>query len=407
MSAAMVIIGSGEAGIRAALTLRQQQWPNDIIVLSEEQSSPYERPPLSKDFLLQDTPTLTPISGSELLAQQQIDWRGGVRARHIDTAEHCVHTDCGQQIAYHRLLLATGASARALHIPKVPDPSILVLRTDADAQIIRERIRPHLNVVIVGGGFIGLELAASISQMGAQVHVIEREERLMQRAVPPQVAAIMQQAHISAGVKLHFKTHINDVNTRHDRRMLTLSNGQTVQADLIIAGIGALPNTELAERAGLAIDNGICVNASMQTSNPHIYAAGDCCSFPHPKYGQRIRLESWRTAQEQAVVAANNMLGQPTEYDKVPWFWSTQFDLTLQISGLTEAGSNTVERHIDERSLILFFCDDNQRMVAAAGVAPGHRIGREIKACERLIHREIRVDPAALRNPEIPLKSLL
>lgn len=407
MSAAMVIVGAGEAGIRAALTLRQQQWDGDIIVLGEEASDPYERPPLSKEFLTQEAPQQTPIAGFQQFSEHHIHFQRSVVVNRIDPNSQQVHTQCGQVIAYHKLLIATGASARHLHIPKVPDPSIFVLRTDLDAQKLRERVRPGLNVVIVGGGFIGLELAASMQQLGAIVHVIEREGRLMQRAVPAEIAAVMQQMHEDSGVHLHFKTHIADVNTRHDQRLLTLSNDITIQADLIIAGIGAYPNITLAESAGLEIDNGIRVNEQMQTSNPHIFAAGDCCSFPHPFYGERIRLESWRTAQEQAMVAATNMLGQTESYDKIPWFWSTQFDLTLQISGLMESGTLSIVRDLGDRAKMLFRLDDQNRMVAAAGVAPGHSIGREIKACERLIQRQIQLDPEALTRPEITLKSML
>lgn len=407
MSQPMLIIGSGEAGVRAALTLREQQWEGGIIVLSDEQSTPYERPPLSKEFLLSDAPVNTEIAGFQKFSALDIDWRGGQLAHSIDPVKQTVEMQSGECIGFDKLLLATGATARTLHIPKVPKPSIFELRTDLDALRIRERIRPGLNVVIVGGGFIGLELAAALRQKEVEVHVLEQETRLMQRAVPSEIAKIMQEQHESLGVQIHFNTQIIDVNTRHDQRILTLSDGLEIQADLIIAGIGAIPNTQLALTAGLDIENGIQCDSTMQTSHPQIFSAGDCCSFFHPLYQQYIRLESWRTAQEQATVAAKNMLGQNIVYDKAPWFWSSQYDLTLQICGLMQAGDQQIERPMGDRSMLIFRLDQQNRMVAAAGIAPGHQIGREIKVCERLIQRKVQLDLVQLAQPEIALKRFL
>ena len=408
MSAGMVIIGAGEAGVRAAVTLRQQGWSGAITLLGEEPHAPYERPPLSKDYLTGAHDDLVDIGGSGQFSELDINFRPSVTVEAIRREDKTLLTRDGETLHYDKLLLATGASARRIRIPKVPDPSILLLRSAGDSDRIRERMREGLNVVVVGGGFIGLEVAASLRSQGAEVHVLELQDELMKRAVPAPLAGLMRQTHLDRGVHIHLGTRVDDVNTRHDRRMLTLSDGETIQADMIIAGIGAAPSTGLAESAGLQIDNGIAVDAGMRTEDPDIFAAGDCCSFPHPLYDHtRIRLESWRCAQEQGEVAASNMLDQDVTYTKAPWFWSDQFDLGLQIVGMPDQGSEVIVRETGERALLQFNLRSDGSLAGAAGVAPGNTIARDIKVCERLINRGIKPDPQVLADPEAPLKPLL
>ncbi|MCH8550930.1 MAG: FAD-dependent oxidoreductase [Natronospirillum sp.] len=404
----MVIVGAGEAGVRAAVTLRQQGWDGPVTLLGEEPHTPYERPPLSKDYLTGADRKLTSIGGTNQFEALEINFRPSVTVEAIRREDRTLITRDGETLQYEKLLLATGASARRVRIPKVPDPSILLLRSVNDSDRIRERMREGLNVVMVGGGFIGLEVAASLRSHGAIVHVLELQDELMKRAVPASIAQIIRQEHQNQGVHIHLSTRVSDVNTRHDRRMLTLSNGQTIQADMIIAGVGAAPSTGLAESAGLRIENGIAVDAGMATEDPHIFAAGDCCSFPHPLYdNNRMRLESWRCAQEQGEVAALNMLGKGETYMKAPWFWSNQFDLGLQIAGLPDQGSEEVVRQIDDRSLLHFSLRADGTLAGAAGVAPGNAIARDIKICERLINGGSKPDPAVLSDPGAPLKPLL
>lgn len=408
MSAGMVIIGAGEAGVRAAVTLRRQGWSGAITLLGEEPHTPYERPPLSKDYLTGAHDTLTDIGGSGEFDDLEINFRPSVTVEAIRREDKALLTRDGETLHYEKLLLATGASARRIRIPKVPDPSIMLLRSAGDADRIRERMREGLNVVIVGGGFIGLEVAASLRSQGAVVHVLELQDELMKRAVPAPIAQLIRQEHENRGVNIHLGTRIEDVNTRHDRRMLTLSDGNTIQSDMIIAGVGAAPSTGLAESAGLKIDNGIAVDAGMRTEDPDIFAAGDCCSFPHPLYdNSRIRLESWRCAQEQGEVAAQNMLGQDSVYSKAPWFWSDQFDLGLQIVGMPDQGNEVIVREAGERALLQFNLRSDGSLAGAAGVAPGNTIARDIKVCERLINRGITPDRKVLADPEAPLKPLL
>lgn len=408
MNAGMVIVGAGEAGVRAAVTLRVNGWSRPVTLLGAEPNVPYERPPLSKDYLTGAQDSTTGISGCNRLDELDIDFRPGVAVESIEREHRTLVTSDGEHQRYEKLLLATGASARPIHIPNVPDASILLLRSIGDADRIREHIREGMNAVIIGGGFIGLEVAASLRKRGAEVHVLELQDELMKRAVPAPVAQTIRTEHVARGVNIHLSTRITHVDIRDDRRILTLSNGQTIEADMIIAGVGAIPNTELAEAAGLRIDNGVVVDSGMRTDDPNVFAAGDCCSFPHALYDHtRIRLESWRCAQEQAEVAALNMLGEEAVYTKAPWFWSDQFDLGLQIAGLMDQGHTTITRHYGDRSLMLFSLREDGSLAGAAGVAEGNSIARDIKVCERLINRGIKPDPIVLGNPDSPLKPLL
>lgn len=408
MNAGMTIIGAGETGVRAAVTLRDQGWSGPITILGSEPHPPYERPPLSKEYLTGALDRPTDIGGCTRLNELEINFCPGVTVDAINRDDKTLTTSDREIHSYEKLLLATGASARHIRIPKIPDQSILLLRTIEDSDRIRARTREGMSVVIIGGGFIGLEVAASLRQRGAEVHVLELQNELMKRAVPTVVAQKIRAEHENRGVNIHLSTSITEVSTRHDRRMFTLSNGQTIQADMIIAGVGVTPNTELAESVGLSTDNGVAVDSGMRTEDPNIFAAGDCCSFPHPLYDNtRIRLESWRCAQEQGEVAASNMLGEEAVYNKAPWFWSDQFDLGLQIAGLTDQGQRTITRNYDERSLLLFSLRGDGSLVGAAGVAKGNGIAKDIKVCERLINRGIKPDPQVLEDSAAPLKPLL
>jgi 3-phenylpropionate/trans-cinnamate dioxygenase ferredoxin reductase subunit len=258
--------------------------------------------------------------------------------------------------------------------------------------------------VLVGGGFIGLELAASAVKRGARVTLIEALPRILMRGVPERIARIVHERHQAAGVDLIVGAGIADI-TPHSVR---LSDGREIAADTVVAGIGAAPDTRLAEAAGLSIDNGIAVDATLATSDPDIYAAGDCCSFPHMLFGgTRIRLEAWRNAQSQGSHAAENMLGAAKEYQAVPWFWSDQYDLSLQISGLPSEGTNVVERQPGPDSLLLFHLAKDGRLVGASGIGPGNAVARDIKLSEMLIAKGAHPSPAALADASIGLKSLL
>jgi len=401
----MVIIGAGECGTRAAFSLRERDWTGDVVLAGAEPHLPYERPPLSKEAMTKgDTPAPKLIAEPARLEEAQIDLRVGVKVTEIDLSEHTVLFDDGRSTRYERLLLATGASARRL--PSAP--SALTLRTYDDAVGIRSLLRPETQLLIVGAGFIGLELAASARALGCEVTVLEVNSRVMARAVPAPIAATMSARHTAEGVDLRCGVAITGYRHGADGWTLTLGDGEAVTGDVLVAGIGVVPQTALAESAGLEIENGIRVNATLTTSDPDVMAAGDCCSFPHPIYGaRRIRLESWRNAQDQGAHAAGTMLGSSENFSVVPWFWSDQYDLGLQIAGLPSRDVTEVKRVRDDGADLRFGLADDGRLLWAAGVGVGTAVARDIRVAERLIERRAVPNPQALIDGTTQLKQLL
>ena len=285
---------------------------------------------------------------------------------------------------------------------------IMTLRTHPDALVIKGHLIPGSRVVIVGGGFIGLELAAMASGLGASVTLLEGLPRLLSRGVPAEIAEVVANRHREAGVEILYGVRVDQIAANDSKVSIALADGRTIVAELVVVGIGSIPNTELAEAAGLVTDNGIAVDKYLRTSDADIFAAGDCCSFPVEVYGgKRVRLESWRSAQEQGRIAAANILGAGEPIRAVPWFWSDQFDLTLQVAGLAEGAVRSVRREVAEGAFIVFQLDEDGRLLAASGVGPGNAVARDIRLAEMLIARSIQLDPVLLASPEVKLKSLL
>ena len=399
----VVIIGAGECGTRAALALCEYGYDGAIDLINGEAADPYERPPLSKPG--PDELVLKPIMGSERFASENITLHRDQRAVQIDRHTKTVKLSNSQNLFYDRLVLATGARPRKLSFDGLERDDVRVLRTFNDAKALYNELKPGCRLTIIGGGFIGLELAAAARQRDVVTTVIEAAPRLLGRAVPAMIAARIEARHRAAGVIFHIGKSISSIKSSH---VITLSDGVEISSDVIIAGIGSVPNVELAEAAGLLIDNGIAVDEHLRTSDPDIFAAGDCCSFPHPLYGQkRMRLESWRAAQEQGAHVAHAVLGATEPYSAVPWFWSDHYDLSLQIAGMPSEGTKTVTRSIDEESEIHFHLDEAGRLVAASGIGPGNRIARDIRLSEMLIEKRAHPSESALADPSVTLKSIL
>jgi len=403
-----VIVGAGECGARVAQALRERGWSGGVTLIGAETDLPYERPPLSKRALTDEhEPVPTTICSGERFGELGIDVVLGVAVDSIDRDARQVGLGDGRSISFGHLVLATGARARTLGAVDGADEA-LTLRTRADASRLRQFLTPGTRVIVVGGGFIGLEVAASARQRGCDVVVVELAQQVMGRVVPPDVAAVMAARHVAEGVDLRCGVEITTIDRNGSGTRVHLGDGATIDGDVVVAGVGAVPNTELGERAGLAIDNGIAVDEQLQTSDPTIFAAGDCCSFPHPLYGgRRIRLEAWRNAQDQANHVAARLTGTADPYRVVPWFWSDQYDLGLQIAGLPDAAVTTVTRVRDDRTEVRFGLDHDGRLVAATGVAPGTGIAKDIRLAEMLIAGRAAPDPAALADPTVNLKRLL
>jgi len=402
-----VIVGAGECGTRAAFALREEGFAGAITLVGSERHLPYERPPLSKDGMREDAAGMKRIADAARFDEAGIRLMLATEVSAIERATHSVTLGDGSALPYEMLLLAIGARPRRLPLAEGVR-HCLYLRTHDDAQAIAARLKKHARIAIVGGGFIGLELAAAARMRGCEVTVLEALPRLLARAVPEEIAAIITDAHRANGVDIRCGVSLRSIVDTQDGVEIALEDGSTIAADLAVIGIGAVPNTELAQRAGLAVENGIRVDHHLRTDDEAIFAAGDCCSFPLAIYGgRRVRLEAWRNAQEQGSLAARNMLGKAELHAAVPWFWSDQYDLTLQIAGLCDEGSASVRRDVGDGACLLFHIAAEGRLVAASGIGPGNSVARDIRLAEMLIARRASPPAGQLADPQTKLKSLL
>lgn len=409
MSAGVLIIGAGECGARAALALREQGYDGPVTLIGDEPHLPYERPPLSKDSMVSEAEPLPKlVADREHFADRKIECVTGTRAVAIDRTGRSVALADGRALPYDKLLLAAGAAPRRLPLPGAAGHRCAYLRTHDDALRIRAELKPGRHVAILGGGLIGLELAASARKRGARVTVIEALPRILTRGVPQEIARVIDARHRAEDVELACGKAVSGLCENAGGIEIALADGDSIAADFLVIGVGAVPVIDLAQNAGLAIENGIAVDGQLRTSDPDIYAAGDCCSFPLAIYGgRRVRLECWRNAQDQGALAARNMLGAGDNASAVPWFWSDQYDLTLQIAGLPDEGKRMVRRDLSNGAFILFHLADDGRLVAASGIGTGNTVAKDIRLAEMLIARRATPDPAALAQPQVKLKSLL
>jgi 3-phenylpropionate/trans-cinnamate dioxygenase ferredoxin reductase component len=412
-SRAMVIVGAGHVGGRAAQALRQFGWTGPIVLIGAEPHLPYERPPLSKGLLTGEQ------AAASTALRPAADWDADqithvvAWVESIDTAAREIVLTGGPQraerrIAYEALLLATGGHLRRLAIPGVDLPGVLGLRTLDDAAQIAARLQPGARIAIVGGGFIGLEVAASARQRGCAVTVIEGAPRLLGRAVPEAIGARVLALHQARGVDVRLGAMPTAFERQPDgSTRVALADGTAIYADTVIVGIGITPSVELAAQAGLAAQRGIVVDARLATSAPGVYAAGDVAEFPSPLNGALIRQETWQNAEAQARVAAANMLGQGVTFDALPWFWSDQYDHQLQVCGEPALGVTTVTRPLGEAASIDFHLDADGRLVGASGFGPVSVVAKELKLARMLVERRRQPSPEALADAGVKLKSLL
>jgi 3-phenylpropionate/trans-cinnamate dioxygenase ferredoxin reductase component len=405
----MVIVGAGDCGARAAFALRENGYDGSVWLIGEEPHPPYERPPLSKDALTADEPPAPKwVSLPDRFAALKIGLISGIAAVAIHRQAKAVQLADGSAISYDKLLIATGAIPRRLPLAPEASGRVAYLRSFADAQRLRDHLKPGNHIAIIGGGFIGLELAASARKRGAEVTVIEARPRILMRGVPEEIAEVVAYRHLAEGVRLSCGRGIQEISEQGRRLVVRLADGEGIEADFAVIGVGAVPVTALAGSAGLALDNGIAVDATLRTSDPDIYAAGDCCSFPLAIYGgRRVRLESWRNAQDQGSLAARNMLGADEPISSVPWFWSDQHDLTLQVAGLAEGAAKVVRRDLGDGAFILFHLAADGRLIAASGIGRGNAVAKDIRLAEMLIAKGARPLPDQLTAPEVRLKTLL
>jgi 3-phenylpropionate/trans-cinnamate dioxygenase ferredoxin reductase subunit len=366
-----------------------------------EPSLPYQRPPLSKKFLGGEMQAeRLPIRPASFYESIRCELVLGNPVVAIDAAAHTIRLSDGGSLGYDKLVLAVGGHARPLPVPGADLPGVHVLRTMADVQAIRARAMPGVRVAIVGAGYIGLECAATFRKLGLDVTVIEMTDRVMCRVVAPEMSRFYLAEHASHGVNVLTDHKVQALLGDGSVHAVECDDGTQVPADLVIVGIGLVPNCALAEAAGIRCDDGIAVDEHCRTSDPDVYAIGDCCSHPSPRYGRRVRLESVDNAFEQAKSAAANICGKPTPHDKTPWFWSDQYELKLQIVGLSQQYDKVVLR--GDPASRSFSCCYLQGGELIALDAVNH--GKDFMAARKLIAERVRPDPAKLADDALPLK---
>jgi 3-phenylpropionate/trans-cinnamate dioxygenase ferredoxin reductase subunit len=400
----ILIIGAGQAGGCAAAALRANGYAGRIVLAGAEMHRPYERPPLSKALLLDaDADDSVFLHPPAFHAGLELDWRPGVQVAALDPASRLAHTDAGDAIRFDRALLATGGRARLL--PSLPPqaPHVHYLRGLDDARRLRDRLRPDARVIVIGGGFLGLEFAWSARSKGMAVTVCEAGERLLGRAAPPQISAWLQARHEDAGIRILAGARLQAIDAGGSSVCVTLAQGEALRADFLLVAIGQEPNLELARSCGIDIDDGIAVDARCETSAAGIFAAGDCASHFNAFLQRRVRLESWQNAQEQARIAASAMLGIEANYQVLPWFWSDQCGMNLQMLGLPGAGLRYVVRgqlH-DARFQYYGFDGDRLRYVFAVNG------GGDMRPLRMLMEAGAPVDAALLADSSQPVRAMV
>ncbi|WP_192249974.1 NAD(P)/FAD-dependent oxidoreductase [Mesorhizobium silamurunense] len=343
MKNGVVIVGAGHAGVQAAASLREEGYDGPVILIGDENELPYHKPPLSKTFIKDAEAKPQPLRGEAFYSGNAIHYRPGVRIDSIDAGAHRLAVAGGGAIPFDRLVLATGSRPRLLKLEGVELAGVVSLRSLADARLIRELSAQSEDVVILGGGFIGLEIAATLRAAGRKVTVVEAVDRLLGRAVAPVIASHVRQRLEAMGVRILTGTTIAKLDGEGGRVSTAVtSSGEHLPAQILIIGIGVVPNVELAEAAGIAIANGIRVDQHMQSSIPEILAVGDAASYRHWFTGGDVRLESVQNATDQARLAARTILGHTEPFSAVPWFWSDIGDMKLQMVGLTQGGDSHV-----------------------------------------------------------------
>lgn len=399
----IVIVGNGQAGIQLVDSLRTEGYPGRITVIGEEAYFPYQRPPLSKDYMSEaKNPLPLPLRTERFFTENDVDCRLGVRVTAVDRRHSTVTLDGGTLVGYSKLVLATGAANRELTVPGTGLDGIHGLRTLSDAEAVHHRLAAAHSLVVIGAGFIGLEFAAAARQRGLDVTVLEYADRPMGRALSPAMSGYFAGAHERMGVKLRFGEGIAAFEGRDARVSAAVSTaGRIYPADLVLVGIGVAPRTELAVAAGLPVDNGIAVDAALRTPDPDVFALGDCASYPSRHAGSRTRLESVQNATDQARHLAQSILGSSEGYVGLPRFWSQQGPHKLQIAGLSLNADETVLRGDPAAGKFSIFCYRNGELAAVESVNhPADHM-----AARRLLGRGRSITPADAADPDFDFKA--
>jgi 3-phenylpropionate/trans-cinnamate dioxygenase ferredoxin reductase component len=401
-----VIVGASLAGAKAAETLREEGFTGRVVLVGEEPEPPYERPPLSKGYLLgSDERTAAFVHDRAWYDKQNIELRTGVRAEAVDPAARTVTLAGGERLTYGKLLLTTGSVVRRLQVPGAELEGVHYLRRIDHSDALRGVLTEGARVVVVGGGWIGLEVAAAARTHAAEVTLVEVDTLPLRRVLGDEVGQVFADLHADHGVDLRLGTGIREiVGTGGRVASVTLDDGTSLRADAVVVGVGITPAVELAQAAGLAVDNGVLVDAALRTSDPDIYAAGDVANADNPLLGRHIRVEHWQNALDGGPAAARSMLGRDVVYDRVPYFFTDQYDLGMEYTGYTEPGGydQVVFRgDVPGREFIAFWLADG-RVLAGMNV----NVWDVAADIERIVRSGAPVDPARLADPTVPLTDL-
>jgi 3-phenylpropionate/trans-cinnamate dioxygenase ferredoxin reductase subunit len=399
-----VIVGASLAGGGAAATLRQEGFDGRVILIGAEPQPPYERPPLSKEYLRGESSfEQTLVQVSDFYSENGIETRFGVRASRVDPAKKVIELDGEEGVAYDKLLVATGGRNRRFPVPGLDLEGVYDLRTMADCERIRAEIGPGRKAVVVGMGFIGSEVAASLRQSGVNVVVVDRNKVPLRRVLGEEVGQVIEVIHRDHEATLIFEDTVAAFEGADRVERVVTQGGRRIECDFVVVGLGVEPVTELLADTGAEIDNGIAVDEFCRTGVEGIYAAGDVANHYHPVFERRIRVEHWQNALNQGPAAARNMLGKDEPYDDIPWFWSDQYDFNLQYTGFhTEWDEVIVRGSMEERNFVAFYRKD-ERVLAAVAV----NRGKDLRRSMRLIKAQRPVDATKLQDPDVDLRALV
>jgi 3-phenylpropionate/trans-cinnamate dioxygenase ferredoxin reductase component len=406
--ASFVVVGGGLAGAKTVEALRERGFDGKLTVVGEEQELPYERPPLSKDYLAgKSTREDARVHDQQWYDDNQVQLRLGVRVTALDTGAHQVELSDGSRLGYQKLLLATGATPRRLPLSGADASGVLYLRRIEDSDAIRSTLRPGARLAVIGGGWIGLEVAAVARDAGAEVSLFEAAPLPLYGVLGPELAQVFADLHRDHGVTQYLNASIAEITvTDAAANGVRLADGRVVPADAVVVGVGVTPNVALAEAAGLAVDNGVLVDAALRTSDPDVSAAGDIANVQHPFIGTRVRVEHWANALNQPATAAAGMLGDPAaSYQELPYFFTDQYDLGMEYIGHAPPGSyaNVVIRgDLAAREFIAFWVDRESRVLAGMNV----NVWDVVDPIKAIIRSRQPIDADRLADPSVPLDSL-
>ena len=407
MNKKIFILGGGQSALYAAREIRKNNIDVEITILGEEKFIPYERPPLSKDFLLNkriDEDLY--FCSKETLEEEKINYLNTIIIK-VDFENNILVSEDNKQYTYDTLLISTGSKNRKLNINSEVDDEIFYLRNLEEAKNIKEKALGKKNILIIGGGFIGLEIASSFSQLNKNISLVEVGNQLMGRIIPNQIADLVKQFHEEEGNKIILNKTISEITKINEKYKILLSDNTEIMSDLIIAGIGSTPNVGLFENTKLKLDNGIVTNEFCETNIKNVFASGDVSNFYHPLYGKYMRLESYQHAQNHGLCAGKNISGIKTEYSSIPWMWSDQFNLNLQLTGICDDYDEIVERGKSIDDGIIYFFLKNKNIKGACGLGIAGKIGRDIRITSKLSEKNTIVDSSILSDQSQKLNKLI